>query len=648
MKFTLRTKFIVLITFIVAAIMIDITYFFTIRQLKDKRTAFENQMARIAKNIATLKLLDRPDWNDYQNYISQLMDINDDIVYIAIYDDRGWLRAHTLNTDLIAIDSGRTLSRRARAEYVRRLDRGMVAEESRNDFHNQKVNILSGDRVLGSVHVGFSLIEINNELQNRIARNVFMALIFIVIFSVIAIFLSRKLIGPLERLSAAMTGITKGNLNQQIKVESKDEIGQLARTFNQMVEGLREWRIIENLNREMTKSFHLEHLANLVRDRLGSAIDADQARLFLHLKNKPGYFKEFDSRENKIIKLNDKTQSYLMKNTEGFLLDSAPRSVIKLLQNHNTGCKELIVPMLIKERLFGLLTFCIQQQEREFSEKERRFVASLTNQAAMALDNAMLYKALREQERIKHELEIARNVQSRLLPVAMPQVIGFQIDGICYPAQEVGGDYFDFFPINPNRLGIVIADVSGKGTSASFYMAEIKGMMSILAYLYPSPKELLCELNKRLSFGSDLKIFATMIYGVLDNKSHTFTFVRAGHDALLHITAKNRCSLYTPSGIGLGLVKNEKFDESLEEMVVELNAGDTMVLFTDGITEAMNNTREEFGEHRLLKLVQSNHEHSAVALRHRIIEEIDSFVDGARQHDDLTMVIVHHEQVATI
>lgn len=492
MKLTLRVKLILFAVFLVSLTMADVTYFFTIRELRDRRQAVEQQMKRIAENIATMKLLERQDWSDYQSYISQLMPINTDIVYIAIYDDRNWLRALTLNTDLVEVEQSGPLSQRLAADYVRRLDSGLIHEESRDDLKMVNVNIQSGDRVLGSVHVGFSLIKLNDELQSRIFRNIGLAVLFIAIFSAVAVFLSRRLTGPLERLSKAMSEIAAGNLNQKVEVENRDEIGQLARSFNQMVDGLR------------------------------------------------------------------------------------------------------------------------------------------------------------ERDRMKHELEIAREVHLRLLPDSMPKVPGYQIEGVCVPAHEVGGDYFDFFKLSDHELGVVIADVSGKGTSASFYMAELKGMMLSMVSLYKSPRELLIKLNRRLCRTLDKQIFATMSYGILDANKHTFTWSRAGHDSLLHFSRKMPCKLLTPAGIGLGLDRGRKFEQTLEENELRIAKGDFILLFTDGITEARNHKSEEFGETRLVKLTNGDGIASAKRVREKIFTEIDSFQNGAQQHDDLTMVVIHCEPDMTV
>lgn len=626
--------------------MADVTYFFTIRQLRDKRAAFELQMRRIAENIATMNLLDQQKWRDYQDYISRLMAFNDDIVYIAVFDDRNWLRAHTLNTNLVEIDPTKPFTRRKQADLVRRLDRGLISEESQDDLRVQRVNIQSGARVLGSVHVGFSLIEINDELQSRVTRNVAMALFLIALYSVISTLLSRRLTRPLERLSQAMASISKGDLDQQVTVENRDEIGQLALTFNQMVEGLRERDILEKLGRELSQTFQLERLANLIQNRLSEAIGACHARLYLHDKRETNVFFEFvadnetPGSEQRLL-LDPQTRGFFKDQADGVYFLSAPQHVRASFEKVQMQPQDIITPMSVKKQLFGFLIFSMNEKSDNWQEKHLHFAAVLASQAAMALENALLYEELREQERAKRELEIAREVQIKLLPDTMPEFPGFEFDGVCEPALEVGGDYFDFFPIDNNRLGIVIADVSGKGTSASFYMAEIKGMMSTLVSIYESPKRLLEALNKRLFNSLDRKVFATMIYGILDVSRRTFTFVRAGHDSLLYLSANGECELITPAGIGLGLDSGDLFANNLEELVLPIKKGDSLLLFTDGITESMNHERELFGEERLLSSLCGNGSRGAACIKQTIFAEIETFVGEAQQHDDLTMVVVH-------
>ena len=216
-----------------------------------------------------------------------------------------------------------------------------------------------------------------------------------------------------------------------------------------------------------------------------------------------------------------------------------------------------------------------------------------------------------------------------------------RIAGVCIPAMEVGGGYYDCFVSDKNRIAIVIADVSGKGASAAFYMAEIKGMMTSLANLISSPKELLCHLNKNLNKNIDRRIFTTMIYGVLNVKTREFLFVRAGHNAVVVRRAgrPQDVDALIPQGMGLGLVGDAVFRQNAEEAKIRLESGDMLVLYTDGISEAMNSRREEFGEERLYELIADNHVAGTQDMQQKIMQSVNEFVQDAKQHDDITMVI---------
>ncbi len=628
--------------------MINVTYFFILRELDSKRTAVQSQISRIAQNIATMQLLDRQDWSVYQNYISQLMAFNKDIVYIAIFDDRDILRASTLNKDLIELKQS-SLDYRSEAEIVRRLDTGGVAAESQQDFRTERVNILVGDRVLGSVHVGFSLIEINRQLEYGIRLNIGLAVIFMLIFTVVSILISRHLTRPLEKLSGAMAEVARGNLKQKVEIDSRDEIGKLASTFNEMVEGLYERQVIESMGSELSSTFQLQTLSRLVRDRLCGAIGASAARIYIQNRPIPDELHEAASAggngsgDSAHFSISSTLKDFLRDRPEGIYTYKLPQELKNELPAIKPARPELMLPLIAKDELFGLLFFELPPQVPDFTPKQRHFASILAKQAALALENALLYEELREQERLKRELEIAREVQQKLLPVAMPEIPGFEIDGICLPAQEVGGDYFDFFAIGNNHLGIVIADVSGKGTSASFYMAEIKGLMATLSSTFTSPKKLLLQLNKKLYRHIDRHIYVTMIYGILHIPSRQFSFCRAGHNPLLHI-GNNGNSQYFPSpGIGLGLESGKIFKEELKEVVLQLHPGEFVVMYTDGIVEAMDHRQHQFGDERLGEICLNNCDMSAHQLRDYILENVEQFTEKAPMNDDRTLLVLKCE-----
>jgi serine phosphatase RsbU (regulator of sigma subunit) len=228
---------------------------------------------------------------------------------------------------------------------------------------------------------------------------------------------------------------------------------------------------------------------------------------------------------------------------------------------------------------------------------------------------------------------------------------GIGVTALCVPAREVGGDYYDFFPLGRERLGVLIADVSGKGTSAALYMAELKGLVLSLSQIYQSPRQLLLEVNRIISENLDSRSFITMTYAVLDLANGVMTYARAGHTPLIYLpgpaASERDAQVLTPNGMVLGLRIDgaaEKFAELLEEDTVALQKGDVIVFYTDGITEAMNASSDLFGEARLSRIVQEHGHLESSELRERILREIEAFVGGADQHDDMTMILIKIER----
>ena len=277
-------------------------------------------------------------------------------------------------------------------------------------------------------------------------------------------------------------------------------------------------------------------------------------------------------------------------------------------------------------------------------------LADSFNQMTGSIEN--LLQTAAEKKRLDEELRIARQIQMSLLPRGAINFPGLGVTALCVPAREVGGDYYDFFPLGPDRVGVLIADVSGKGTSAALYMAELKGVVLSLSQIYQSPRQLLLEVNRIISDNLDSRSFITMTYGVIDLAARVLTFARAGHTPLLYLPGEGAggdVQVLTPSGLVVGLRipgAQQKFDELLEEASVELHTGDVFVLYTDGISEAMNPESDLFGDVRLGRLVAEHGHLETGELRERILREIESFVDGADQHDDMTMILIKVEEAA--
>jgi sigma-B regulation protein RsbU (phosphoserine phosphatase) len=276
---------------------------------------------------------------------------------------------------------------------------------------------------------------------------------------------------------------------------------------------------------------------------------------------------------------------------------------------------------------------------RVFSRDQLGDLAESFNVMAESVRDLLREQA--DKERLEEELRIARKIQMSLLPQGTVTLPGLRVAALCLPAAEVGGDYYDLLPLSNTRMGVLVADVSGKGTSAALYMAELKGLVLSLSRIYESPARLLGEANRILSANMDPRSFITMTYAVVDTARRTMTYARAGHNPLIQLS-KGVTRVLTPAGLGLGMDRGERFEEILEEAEVPLDSGDVFLFFTDGLSEAMNGRAELFGERRLRDVLEQviETESDEVELKDRILDEIRRFVGDAAQHDDMTMVIL--------
>jgi hypothetical protein len=252
-------------------------------------------------------------------------------------------------------------------------------------------------------------------------------------------------------------------------------------------------------------------------------------------------------------------------------------------------------------------------------------------------------KRMQERERVRRELEIARRVQLSFLPKDVPHIAGIDVATLCVPALEVGGDYYDFIDIGAGgkKLGVVIGDVSGKGIPAAFHMTLTKGFLKSQAKEDLSPKDILIRINELFYENVERNIFISMILGVFDVSESSFSFARAGHNPIIiRSTKSNSVENLCPKGIALGLEKGEIFNRHIEERKIAIRRGDVFVLYTDGISEAMNERKEEFGPERLEAIVAQQSHLSASEIMSQIQHEVREFTGATEQHDDMTMIII--------
>jgi phosphoserine phosphatase RsbU/P len=276
-----------------------------------------------------------------------------------------------------------------------------------------------------------------------------------------------------------------------------------------------------------------------------------------------------------------------------------------------------------------------------FSQADFVVFKSIAEQSAFALYNAIIYSMANEKKRLDHDLEIARDIQRILLPSEAPAINGFQISGINVPARQVSGDYFDYIHVDQDRLGVAIADVSGKGVPASLIMAICRSVLRAEAARNPSPADVLRKVNRQLYPDIKEDMFISMAYLVLDHQHDGVTLARAGHDAPLWYQRQSQTVTPVKSpGMVVGIDSGSVFDRLTVDFSVPLERNDCLVLYTDGVTETLNSEGDEYGVDRMMQSVCASANDGAQAIVKRILEDVREFTGSVPQNDDITVLAI--------
>lgn len=305
---------------------------------------------------------------------------------------------------------------------------------------------------------------------------------------------------------------------------------------------------------------------------------------------------------------------------------------------------ELLLPMSVREKLLGFISLGPKKSEEPYTGTDVRLLKSVAAQTGLALENADLMREIAteiaQRERMTREVEIAREVQERLFPQKLPAIAGLDYAGHCRPALGVGGDYYDFLALPQGHLGVAIGDVSGKGIAAALMMASLQA--SLRGEATRAPENLAAavgNVNRLVYEASSDNRYATFFYGQYDPKTRQFDYVNAGHNPplLFHCAGgKWTVTRLDVGGVVVGLLESYPYQQGR----IAMSAGDVLVAYTDGISEAMNKADEEWGEERMIQVIEACKGLAASAILERILSAAAAFAAGAEQHDDMTLVIM--------
>lgn len=301
---------------------------------------------------------------------------------------------------------------------------------------------------------------------------------------------------------------------------------------------------------------------------------------------------------------------------------------------------ECLVPVLGRSNdLLALIVLGAKLSEEPYSQEDRQLLGSVAGQAGLALESITLAEKMAERmeadRRAEQEMQIARAVQSKLLPQQSPRLATLDYTGACIQARAVGGDYYDFLDLGPGQVGFVLADIAGKGISGALLMANLQASLrSLSATAHRDLAEFLCSVNRLFFKNTETSHYATMFFGLYDDSARTLRYANCGHNAPLLLHAGSKIQRLEATATVLGLF--EEWDCRIAE--VKLSAGDILAIYTDGITEAADLCQEEFGEERLASVLQTNKSLSASELLQKVLKSVQEFSPG-EQADDLTLIV---------
>jgi sigma-B regulation protein RsbU (phosphoserine phosphatase) len=311
----------------------------------------------------------------------------------------------------------------------------------------------------------------------------------------------------------------------------------------------------------------------------------------------------------------------------------AERTSVASLKLRSIMC----VPLHVQGRLVGLVYVDNRMQAGIFGEDDLELLSAVANTAAVAIENARLHIAEVEQARLERELEVARKVQTSLMPLGPPDIPGFEVTGLWRAAREVGGDFYDFIPRADGELGIVIGDVTDKGVPAAFFMALARTTLRASLTGGGSALAGLQQANRLISADSSSGMFVTLFYAGLNPRSHTLSWINAGHMPPLRYRAMEMdVTRLATGGLPLGVEPEGRFVESR----TELQPGDAILLYTDGLVDAMDHHGDFYGWDRLKRTVGSSGGMNAADMLSSIERDVNRFTADSAPFDDLTMVVV--------
>lgn len=403
---------------------------------------------------------------------------------------------------------------------------------------------------------------------------------------------------------------------------------------------IRERMALCEVGKIITSSLDLEKVLALIMDALSHVVRYDAAGIYIidpktqqiEAETLQGYDPQMEGKVR--LKVGEGVMGWAAKKGQGIIVPDVSREPRYVNARPQTR-SEVAAPLKSGEQVIGVFNM-ESDQLNVYDDHDLDLLTAFASQAAVAIENARLFKETLEMQRLEHELAVARQIQKSFLPQKPPRIEGYELAGMNVPSQEVGGDYFDFIPVSEGQMGLVIGDVSGKGIPAALIMASFRA--SLLAEIrnnYAIGK-ICSKVNALLWESTAPDQYVTAVYGVLDTKRQIFTYANAGHNPPILLSSDGSFQRLNTGGLTLGFLEKTNYQEE----AIKLQPGDCLIFYTDGASEAKNVLEEEFGEERLVQAARRGRHLSAQELQNEIHDQLREFVGPSGLGDDITMLIL--------
>jgi len=408
-------------------------------------------------------------------------------------------------------------------------------------------------------------------------------------------------------------------------------------------------RLLLEITRKISRSLDLEEVLAQVMDTLDSLLPYDAAGIYIirrdphlseggtsslvfHAEAVRGY--DIEELMELRLKLGEGLIGWVAQTGEAVVVSDVSADQRYVNARRETR-SEVVAPIISNDSVIGV--FDLESDDLgAYNEDDRQLLMLLASQVAIIVEKAMLHEQLVEKKRLEAQLEVARQVQLALLPERDPEIDGFDISAYNFSTEEVSGDYYDFVKPYEDHLGLVIADVSGKGVPASLLMAFLRASLRSAIHVGYAPNVAMGKVNYLLWESIEQHQFVTAFYGMLDATNRTLAFVNAGHNPLLVLNLDGTPRFVERGGLPLGLFKDTRY----YEYYLPIDSGQTLVLYTDGATEAQSPAGVEYGRDRLVEAVRRSRDRRAREMIDYIYNDIFEWSGGAGANDDVTFVII--------